>query len=320
MHKPQNVQKPNNDSAICAVVITHNPDEKFSELLNSLHSQVAQIIIVDNGTQVSSKAVFEGVEQQPGISMIENSENLGVATALNQGLNEAREQGFEWMVTFDQDSQPELDFVEQLVSVLKICKEQNNVAIIAPQIIDAKLQKQALFLRRRLGFIYERVRCKDTRLEDVTYVITSGAMVNTRIGEDIGGFRADFFIDYVDTEFCLRANLQGYRILVACEAKLHHHFGDRKHFRWGPIDFFPSFHSPERWYTMSRNRIPMMLTYGLKFPHWLTYDIVATVYILVRMLLTENQRGAKFLQFIRGTWDGLCGRMGPPYWVNEKRS
>jgi len=319
MDKHQNAKDLIPIKKTCALVITHHPDEKLITLLNSLGEQVTEILVVDNGSKKTASTVFNDAKVVPGINLIENSNNLGVATALNQGFKWAQERGYQWMITFDQDSQPEGNFVKQLCSTWKVIDKKKDIGIIAPQILDANLGKKSLFLRRRFSMIYERVGCQDTVLEDVTYVITSGAMVNTQIAEEIGGFREDFFIDYVDTEFCLRARKHGYRILVACEAKIHHYFGERKHIRWGPVDFYPSFHSPERWYTMSRNRIPMILTYGLKFPHWFTYEIVATGYILLRMLLTEDQKGAKLGQFLRGTWDGLRGRMGPPYWAKEEK-
>lgn len=302
-------------SKICAVVVTQNPDEKLSRLLDSLQGQAKETIIIDNGTQDHSYEPLERAKKQPAVNLIENNANLGVATALNQGLYEATNRGYEWMITFDQDSEIGLDFNGQLCSSFLSCEDQENIAIVAPKIIDAHLQKEALFLRKKSPFIYERVPCRGTTIEDVTYVITSGAMINTQVAMEIGGFRDDFFIDYVDTEFCLRALHHGYRILVVCQAELHHHFGDRKFARWGPLHFFPSFHSPERWYTMSRNRIPMLKTYAFRIPHWLSYEIVATIYILVRMLLTESQRSAKLKALLKGTWDGLSGKMGAPPWA-----
>jgi rhamnosyltransferase len=309
-NSPQNLR-----SMICAVIVTRNPDEKLSRLLEAIRSQVVATIIVDNGTRDHSNELHKHTNAQPNVTLIENHANLGVATSLNQGLDEAIKQGFVWMITFDQDSQPGSDFVEQLCSAIESYERQDHIAIIAPKIIDAHFRKEALFLRKKFAFIYERIPCQGNRLNDVTYVITSGAMTNTRIAQKIGGFRDDFFIDYVDTEFCLRALHHGYRILVSCEAELRHHFGDRKSARWGPLQFFPSFHSPERWYTISRNRIPMLATYGLRFPHWLSYEIVATFYILGRMLLTESQRSAKLKALLKGTWDGLSGKMGAPPWA-----
>lgn len=48
----------------------------------------------------------------------------------------------------------------------------------------------------------------------------------------------------------------------------------------------------------------------MPFPHWFSYDLVASAFITVRMLLAETQRGAKIRAILRGTLDGLAGRMG----------
>jgi hypothetical protein len=52
--------------------------------------------------------------------------------------------------------------------------------------------------------------------------------------------------------------------------------------------------------------------YALRFPHWLAYELVATIFTSLRMLSTEDQKGAKLSAIARGTWDGLRGRMGKP--------
>ena len=42
-------------------------------------------------------------------------------------------------------------------------------------------------------------------------------MYNLKIYKQVGLFRDDFFIDYIDTEYCLRIRQQGFNIIVACE-------------------------------------------------------------------------------------------------------
>ncbi|MBE3041888.1 hypothetical protein IMZ48_04760, partial [Candidatus Bathyarchaeota archaeon] len=163
----------------------------------------------------------------------------------------------------------------------------------------------------RRWFLYERVRCRGDRLDDVSIVITSGSLLRASAFQALGGFREDFFIDYVDTEYCLRALSRGYRIVVACNAKLEHRLGDRTREQRGPFVLYPTGHSPTRWYYISRNRIPMLRMYALRFPHWLTFEIAASAFWLLRMLIAEDLRAEKVRAVLRGTWDGLRGRMGP---------
>ena len=141
-------------------------------------------------------------------------------------------------------------------------------------------------------------------------MITSGALCRAAVFQTIGAFRDDFFIDYVDMEYCLRAKLYGYETLVNCEAHLIHRLGKRqKRVVMGRAEY-PRFHSPLRWYYVSRNRIPMLRMYALRFPYWLIYETFNFVYGFVRMLLLEDQRREKVGAFLRGTWDGMRGRLG----------
>ena len=59
----------------------------------------------------------------------------------------------------------------------------------------------------------------------------------------------------------------------------------------------------------------MLRDFALKFPHWLFYEITASAYIMFRMILTEDMKVKKLAAILRGTWDGLLGRLGVPYWA-----
>lgn len=272
-------------------------------------------MVVDNGSGPDSEGLLRGAEQIDGLQLIRNETNLGIGAALNQGVGIALKDGFDWALTLDQDSEPAQDLVSALLHAYAQCGEPRQIAMVAPQVIDAGLGRVAPFLTKHGRFLYRRVSCTGDVLDPVTTVISSGALLRVGAWTALGGFREDFFMDYVDTEYCLRAQLRGYRVVAACGARLFHHLGDRRRSRFGLWTLYPTFHAPERWYTISRNRVPMLRSYALRFPHWLMYESVATAFVFFRMLVSEDQRGAKLAAAIRGTWDGLRGRMGKPSWV-----
>ena len=74
-------------NTVAAVVVTHDPDERFTRLIEALIDQVDTIRIVDNGSQAS---ILEGVVGLAGqsddrITVISNLQNHGLAAAQNQG-------------------------------------------------------------------------------------------------------------------------------------------------------------------------------------------------------------------------------------------
>ena len=294
------------------LIVIYNPMPDFFAYLDLFYLQLPKILIVDNGTNSNMHHLLEQEVQRRGTSLkvIFNSTNLGVATALNQGFIWALEQGYNQIVTFDQDSYPAPRMLQTMLEAFSTYAGGSKLAAVAPVVIDVAVNVQARYLRSRNKLLFERVSCNGNVLEDVTYVITSGTLYDLTAYREIGPFLDDFFIDYVDTEYCLRAREKGYKIIVACQAQLNHRQGERqKRVFWGR-GHYPTFHSPLRWYFISRNRIPMLRRYALRFPHWTSYELFASFYIFLKMLLFETQKMAKLRALLYGTVDGIRGQMG----------
>lgn len=295
-------------NAVAAVIIGYSPGDELLANVQAMLEQVGKVIIVNNGSETD--AVLEKVVALAGVEVIHNPRNLGVAIALNQGFDRAISCGFKYVLTFDQDSKPMSGMVEKLLDVYRMHARSQQLAVVGPSVEDPIGDIRARHLRARGKLFFELASCEAGWLENVTFVITSGALCRVDVYEKIGGFRNDFFIDYVDMEYCLRAKKHGYEILVNCDAHLIHRLGKRqKRVVMGRVEY-PRFHSPLRWYYVSRNRIPMFRMYAVRFPHWFVYEIFNFVYGMLRMLLLEDQRREKVNAFFRGTWDGIRGRLG----------
>ena len=294
------------------LIVTLNPPSSFFASLDSVYSQMNQLVIIDNGSDsdVCHLLKQEAQRRESSLNVIFNDKNLGIATALNQGCRWALEKGYSHIIAFDQDSQPAPGMLSAMLEVYSARVENGLVAVVAPVVMDSQVNIQARYLRPKYKFLFERAACNGNVLENITYVITSGSLYDLAVYQKIGPFRDDFFIDYVDTEYCLRARENGYQILVACKAHLDHRQGDRQKRELLGGKHYPTFHSPRRWYFISRNRVPMIRQYALRFPHWFLYELVASFYIFMKMLLFESQKTAKLWAVFRGTLDGLRGRMG----------
>ena len=294
------------------LIVTFNPSSDFFDQLDTFYTQLEQIVVIDNGSDpdVCSQLNWEVKRRESSLTVIFNETNFGVATALNQGFGWALEHGYRHIVAFDQDSLPAPGMIPAMLDVFSTYATDGYLGVVAPVIEDIRVGKRARFLRPNRAFFFEWVDCQGRVLENVSTVITSGALYDLETYQKIGPFKDDFFIDYVDTEYCLRARQHGYKIVVACDAHLDHRLGERQKRELLGYNHFPTFHSPVRWYYISRNRIPMLRQYAIRFPHWLLYEIVASLYTLARMLLFERQRISKLRAIFLGTIDGIRGRMG----------
>ncbi len=304
---------------VCAVIVTYHPDEAFATRLAAIDRQVAHTVIVDNGSPQETVGQLAALASTR-VKLIANGENRGVAAALNQGLHEALARGFSWAVTFDQDSRPAEGMVAALLErglrgVSRAAPVAAPVAVVGPAIVDENIPDVSYrFLRAhpRLPLLPQRVGSGESErgLENVTFVITSGALVNLAVFKLLGGYREDLFIDYVDTDYCLRAKRAGYRVAVSADATLFHHRGARRSVRrWGRI-FRPTFYSPTRYYYLARNGVLTARAHALRFPHWFLFDLTATLNNFVRLSM-EDDRRAKVRAALEGLRDGLRGRTGP---------
>ena len=124
--------------------------------------------------------------------------------------------------------------------------------------------------------------------------------------DDIGTMNDQLFIDYVDTEWCIRAKRRGYQLYGAGSATMSHTIGNDAARLFGvkmPI------HSPFRYYYMLRNA-----TWLLRQPWVSTPWRIA---LLRRMLLTfitfslfVGNRLDNINMMTLGLWHGIASRMG----------
>jgi rhamnosyltransferase len=114
----------------------------------------------------------------------------------------------------DQDSLAPADFIVSMLSDYASYPKQEHVALIAP-----------LYRDRHTGLLLEDPCQGGSRALEIESAMTSGNLVKTSIFAEVGFFAEDFFIDYVDHEFCLRCNQRGYVILQSCRSVLAHSLG-----------------------------------------------------------------------------------------------
>jgi rhamnosyltransferase len=149
----------------------------------------------------------------------------------------------------------------------------------------------------------------DDFLEQKT-VITSGCLVDVRQALSIGGFRADYFIDQVDHEFCLRARANGYIVIISRKPLMTHSVGRLGGARLPFLGVLPN-HPPVRKYYIARNTVVTVASYWRKEPDWCLRRLVRLFLGLIEMALLEEHKVSKVCAFAGGVADGLRNRMGP---------
>jgi rhamnosyltransferase len=282
---------------ICAIVVTYHPDAALLDNLSRLHQQVPNIIIVDNGSDASSAGLLAEAERRFSARVTKNSQNLGIAAALNIGIKQASSSGYQWLATFDQDSSVTPGYFESLLSAYEHCPFREKVPLVAPELCYSQqesMQKRAA----NSSTVYSLTRT----------AMTSGSLIKPDIFSKVGFYDETFFMDYVDYEFCLRLWKAGWKVFRANQAHLLHRLGTPQTHSFLGFKVQIKSHNPWRRYYIMRNRVIVFRRYAFSSPLWCLYDFMWIFLELAKILFFEAKKREQLASTIRGIKDGLLWR------------
>lgn len=288
---------------VAAIIISYNPDNNLLDSINLLINQVDKIIIVDNGSESQKKKNINLIKDidNKKIEVIFNEENLGIATALNIGVKEALNQGYNWILTMDQDSKASSNMVEKMLEVYNTIDESERKEILSifPNFVDERIQS-----------IEENSEMNAYEYVDAD--ITSGNLLRAEVFDKVGFFDDSLFIDLVDTDFCMRLNEENIKMIKVRDAILYHSLGESQSVKSIFGKFNTSNHSALRRYYMTRNRFYTWEKYKDLNSFTLNRDKKLFKKEFVKIILGEKDKVNKIKMVFRGYKDykkGIRGKL-----------
>lgn len=291
----------------CSIIVSFNPElDNIFDLTTSLTRQDSFVVIVDNNS-TNKIDLQEKINHFESAQLISLEKNTGIAHAQNIGIKFALENMYSHIYFFDQDSTIDDAFLKkQEATFINIRKNQPQLAALGPAFVDKKH-----------GFHYKIVNIdrhgRRTKIDTqhmqqpfaASLIISSGSLVSADALRAIGPMDERFFIDYVDTEWCLRAHAKGYVIFVNPQVQMLHAIGDNslKLLKWRvPV------HSAFRRYYRIRNAF-----FLLKMPHVPTLLALREiafnlVHQMVLILFGQSKMG-----YVRSLWRGLKDGLNGKY-------
>lgn len=285
---------------ISSVIITFNPNVNVINLINALKHQNVTPVIVDNG---SKDYDFTLVEEDNHSHLIRLKDNLGIATAQNKGIERALELGAEYILFFDQDSTIPNNFVQDMMDDYQLISDQNiKVGALGPRFIDERYN----FYYKTISISKHGLRTKHDVSNinepfNSTLLISSGSLVSVETLKQVGLMRDEYFIDYVDTEWCLRAESLGFKNYISAKAVMKHTIGDNVlNFKFMNVPV----HSAFRRYFRVRNAF-----YMLREPHvpliLFIRELVGNTVHQFILILFEKNSWSYIKSYFKGLKDGI---------------
>jgi rhamnosyltransferase len=286
---------------VCAIAVTYHPDAAFPERFIRILRQVGRLVIVDNGSSEAEVLLLKKFADNPLITLLPNFTNLGIASALNRGIYRASVLGFRWVLLLDQDSCVDDRMVQTLISVQAAFPDRDRLAVIGSGYRDADEASQEAADDGH-----------DDGWEVAESVITSGSLIPLNVHTVIGPFREEFFIDYVDTEYCFRARAKGYQVIRTKRPIMRHGIGAISRHRVLWFHKWTFNHTADRRYYIARNDTVMLREYGhYVMGLWALKSLGRCVRLCKRIALYEESKVQKIMAVAQGWWDGIRGHMGP---------
>ncbi|HXP82289.1 MAG TPA: glycosyltransferase [Verrucomicrobiae bacterium] len=306
--------------SIASVTLAYNAARLLPKQIDALLRQsrpLDEIMVVNNGSTDGTLGVLSA--KYPQVKVLDLPANIGAGGGYAAGLAYAAiEKKHDWVWLLDHDSIPMDDGLETLLQGLaKFEGSTESIGMLAPIAIHPGTHLAYPGMLWQRGWVRPRSGLSGQSLCFVDAVISSGSLVRREVVDKVGLPRADFFIDFVDFEYCLRIRRHSYKIAMVRDSHLDHAIGKPRTISilgyskaWGG-------HAPWREYYMSRNETFTIWTY---YPDWKSK--LSIFRRLLRhgtaILAFGEQKRACLRMMLVGFLDGRDGRLGIRFVPDEQ--
>ncbi|HEX2273111.1 MAG TPA: glycosyltransferase [Acidimicrobiales bacterium] len=204
---------------VAIVVLTWNALAHTQRCIRSLQHATAhpswRLIVVDNG---STDGTVEWLRTQSGVTVVENGRNLGFSRGCNIGIGACR--GDEDVVLMNNDTMVlDPDWLGKLQAV---AYSDGDVGVVGARLVDGHGQvvhagsymQPVSFRGQQLGGLELDIN-QATRDRPVESVVFAQVYLRRDCLERVGPLDEDLFAYFEDSDYCIRAQRAGFRVVCA---------------------------------------------------------------------------------------------------------
>lgn len=211
---------------VSVVTPNYNGEKFLKTFLDSLNEDseyIGEVIIIDNGSSDGSVGYLKNNSYNFPLVLIENSENLGFAPAVNQGILKAKN---ELIFSINNDTEIKKGTIKALIDLINSSDEIFSVQAKMLQynnkdlIDDVGDEYNLLAWTKKTGENHHSDEY--SQVKEIFSSCAGAAMYKKSILDEIGLFDDNFFAYMEDVDLALRSKINGYKNLLCPEAIVYH--------------------------------------------------------------------------------------------------
>lgn len=288
------------------IVVTYNPSiDYLSKVVKSILDNKVGLLVVDNGS--FNQDVIKNIITKEDGHFIGLDENVGIAAAQNRGIEFALKHEYEYIWLSDQDTVYKRDFSKRMLNLFKNSSEADDIAAIGPSFLDTNRNVLQPIVSMKP---FTQKRQPEIGFNQVSHMIASGMVIPIKKIQLVGMKQENLFIDWVDMEWCWRAEyLFKQKLYVVGDVQIVHTLGDTY------VNFFGRkiiMRSSFRHYFMVRNAIALAI-YSRSTPFFVSLELFLKgfVWAILLPLLAPQDKLQHLKATLTGVFHGLFNRLGP---------
>lgn len=213
-----------NPPKVSIILIAFNQFEYTKKCIESIIKYTKtshEIILIDNHS--NDETVKSILPKFPEIRLIENSDNLGFPKAANQGILAALG---DYVLLLNNDTVVTENWLERLIKIAENEKEIGIVGPISNEVSGLQIDRNAIYADMREMHTYAKKIAENNAGEILNFprVAFLCTLIKKEVIEKIGGLDERFSPgNYEDDDFCLRAQIAGFKTVIAKDVFIHHY-------------------------------------------------------------------------------------------------
>jgi rhamnosyltransferase len=285
------------------VFVLYQPTGDFVGNLSKAQAACANVVAVDNSPEADAR-LHQHLREQ-GIEVIFNRNAGGLAGAYNRGAEVLLGRRCDLIFLLDQDSEIGTSFFSGMMQAAAAIN--TDTFLVGPKIYEIALDKCMPVIPPGKRFPKPfRIDDRTEGLFPTLCIISSGSAISAAAYRKLGPFREDYFIEYVDVEYSLRARSRNVPVYMNAAVTLRQTNGRiERHGKW-----FTTNHAASRRYYIARNSVRCLRQYRSHWGlHW--FSGLMVIHQALCVALFDSQKLKKLIAIACGYLDGKFGKLGP---------